>query len=471
MVHRIGRWFSPKRFPQMTRASYRRELITSTTFPVALSLVEGGVAGVLAKKVFDASALQLAMITAAGMFSNLSSFVWARLSRGRRKVRLISLLMLALVLVVGSIGLLPVSPLGAWLLTGLVVLARVLMAGIVTLRSTVWRHNYPRHVRGRITANLTLLLGIMLLGAPLLGSVLLDFAPSGFRLLYPLGMAVALVGVVQHSRIRLRGEGALLRQEQRPNGKDAAAELGEEAVVEPGPARPGPIAVLRDDPLFRRYMVCQFFAGVSNMMLEPVVIDLVTARTASMPASFLLSIGLTQALPALLMITTLPMWAKLLDRVHITRFRALQSWLWVAWQLLIWAGAMWTGSLIGGLILIALGRVTIGVARGAGALAWNLGHNDFASRELVAVYMGIHATLTGVRGAFAPFLGMALYTGWSAMSVGGLTIPAFDGLGGHVFLFAAIFSTTSMIGFIQLDRHVTRLREAEAGGEASQPGA
>jgi MFS family permease len=463
MVRRILDSFSPSRFPRMTRASYRRELISSMTFPVALSLVEGGVAGVLAKKVFDVSALQLAMITAAKMFANLTSFLWARLSRGRRKVPMITGLMLTLTVVVGAIALLPISPLGAWLLTGLVVLARVLMAGIVTVRSTVWRHNYPRHVRGQITAKLTTLLGLILLAAPLLGSLLLDFSPSGFRLLYPLGMAIGLIGVVEHAGLRLRGERALLRRERAQDGDGGEAEDPETPELARGPepaARPGVVAVLRDDPLFRRYLVCQFLAGLSNMMLEPVVIDLVTTRTESLPASFLLSIGLTQALPALLMITTLPMWARLLDRVHITRFRAAQAWLWVAWQLLLWAGAIWTGSLVGGLILIALGRVIIGVARGGGVLAWNLGHNDFARQDLVAIYMGIHATLTGVRGAFAPFLGMALYTGWNPLSVAGWTFPGFEGLGGHVFLFASIFSTASMIGFIQLDRHVSRLRRA-----------
>ncbi len=61
-----------------------------------------------------------------------------------------------------------------------------------------------------------------------------------------------------------------------------------------------------------------------------------------------------------------------------------------------------------------MGRVITGIVNGGGSLAWQLGHNDFAPRDQLSTYMGIHVTLTGVRGAFAPFLGMALYLGWDA---------------------------------------------------------
>jgi hypothetical protein len=56
----------------------------------------------------------------------------------------------------------------------------------------------------------------------------------------------------------------------------------------------------------------------------------------------------------------------------------------------------------------------MGAARSGGGLAWNIGHNDFAPSERAGAYMGVHVTLTGIRGAFAPFLGMALYLGWNA---------------------------------------------------------
>ena len=78
--------------------------------------------------------------------------------------------------------------------------------------------------------------------------------------------------------------------------------------------------------------------------------------------------------------------------------------------------------------MIALSRVVLGVARGGGMLAWQLGHNDFADRDRVGLYMGVHASLTGLRGALAPFLGMLLYVGWSPTSMGGIEFGGFEEL-------------------------------------------
>ena len=50
------------------------------------------------------------------------------------------------------------------------------------------------------------------------------------------------------------------------------------------------------------------------------------------------------------------------------------------------------------------------------------------------VYMGMHVTLTGVRSAFAPFLGMALYLGWDAKAY----VPGNSGLGAWLFLVSAL---------------------------------
>ncbi|MDH3584043.1 MAG: hypothetical protein OER86_07495, partial [Phycisphaerae bacterium] len=372
MLRQLAHAFSPHRFPRMTRPSYRRELSLSLTFPIAVSLVEGGVVGVLARKVFAVSDFQLAMITAAPMFANLTSFAWARIGRGRRKVPMIAGLMAATLACVGGIGLVPPGDAGRWPLVGLVVLSRCLLAGIITFRSTVWRHNYPRDQRATITGRLAVLAGCMVFVTPLGAAVLFDFDEASYRYVYPAAVVVAAFGVISFRRLRLRGEAALLRFEGgpnvRPNRHGDAAGIWE---YDDRDGRPGMWAVLRGDPIFRRYMVCQFVVGVSNMMLEPVVILIAAERTAGMSASFFTSILLTQALPAMLMIATVSAWARFLDRVHITRFRISQGSLWVLAQGLMLLGAAWSGSLVGGLVVLGLGRLVLGVARGGGVLAWN----------------------------------------------------------------------------------------------------
>jgi hypothetical protein len=95
-----------------------------------------------------------------------------------------------------------------------------------------------------------------------------------------------------------------------------------------------------------------------------------------------------------------------------------------------------------------------GVSRGGGMLAWNLGHNDFADRRMVPLYMGIHVTLTGVRGFLAPYLAVVMLYGWSPDAVPGLTLPAFAGIGVNVFLVTTVLALIAEIGFFRLQRDV-----------------
>ncbi len=459
MLARITRSLSPRSVPLMTRQSYRYELVNAFSMPVAVAMVEGGVAGVLAKKAFDATPWMFAAIMAAPMFANLTSLMWARIGRGIRKVRLINLLQLALMLTVAAIALLPVSAAGALMLTGLVVVARCLIAGIVTIRSTVWRLNYPRTDRARITGRLALVTSMILALAPLATNRILDLNDNAFRLTYPLAAMMVMVGMAAYSRIRLRREKELLAYERRPEARPQPH--GEGANVyeyDPRAGRYSVLSVLRHDPVFRQYMFWQFLAGASNMMVETVVVYVIAELTRGHPYEYSLTIFVGVTLPLLLTMATLPLWAGVLDRVHITQFRVRQAGFWVAAMLITWLGA-WAGWLW----LIAVGRTIHGVARGGGMLAWNLGHNDFADRRLVALYMGVHQLLTGIRGAFAPFLGLLLYAGGDALTLyraapatGPDAVTDAGGLGPHVFVVAALGCAVAGAGFYSLYHAVRR---------------
>lgn len=445
MPRRLLENFHPRQVPWITRASYRQELVNAMTFPVAVAMVEGGVIGVLAKKAFAVNDAVFATLMAAPMFANLTSFLWARLARGRRKVPFINGLQVMVLICVAAFALLPTAGAGPVLLTGLIVLVRCLLAGIVTLRSTVWRLNYPRNARARITAKFTIINSLIMAVGPLLGARLLDASAQSFRIIYPLCALIAMGGVISFSRIRLRGERELLRFER---GPDATPQPhGTPAPIyeyDPTAQRHNLFSVLRQDHQFRQYMLWQFVAGSANMMSEVVLVYIVAELTAGMANEYQVSIALTTTIPMLLAMATLPTWARYLDRVHINQFRARQGWMWIVDQM-----GNWIGAATGMLPVIGGARVMQGIVRGGGMLAWNLGHNDFADRRMVALYMGIHVTLTGVRGAIAPYLAITLYRGWNdgALSWLGLHVPGFGGMGYHVFLVTATMAAMSEIGF------------------------
>jgi MFS family permease len=433
-------WLASLRRPAMDTlglASFRHERAADATLPVCYALMEGGFVGVIADKVYDAHPAWIALATAAPMFGNLSSVWWARLAERVRVVPLLLVLQAALVLCVAGVALLPGTPLGGALLMTLLVLARLAIGAVVTVRSVVWTRNYPRAVRARITSRLTILAQGVMAGTAALAGVVLDRQESALPWLYAAGAVIGLVGVWGYAGVRLRDDAP-------------SVAVGAAGIRSP---RLSSWRVLREDPLYARYLAWQFLLGISNMMVEPAV---VYAVSREMGAGYGTSVVLIVVLPTVLSVGTLPLWAGWVDRMHAAEFRSKHSWLWVVGQ-----AVMGIGALLGSLFWIGAGRVVYGVARGGGGLAWQLGHNDFARPDRAGLYMGIHATLTGLRGTFAPFLGMLLYVGAGAMALpGDFSLPAVPALGGWLMILASALALVATLGFTSLRRTVERERSS-----------
>lgn len=408
--------------------SFRREQLSELTLPIATSLMEGGFVAVVAAKAFNVEPWVIAVISAAPMFGNLSSFFWTRIATGRPKIPMLGVLQTLVLLCVAAIALSPRSHDGAWIVLASVVLARVLIAGIMTVRSVAWSLNYARALRARATGRLQVLTSLTVVITTSLAGLLLDARPENFRWIYGAGALFGAVGVWIFRGVHVKGE---MRQR-----------VLERRGAEEGRRRDGFIKILRDDPQYARYQLYQFISGAANMMLEPPLVYLVSKQLG---ASYVVSVGIVLLIPFTLNLTTLPLWARYLDRVHVTEFRAKQNALWVIGVLIMFWGA-WNFSLA----WLALGRVVTGIVNGGGNLAWQLGHNDFAPRDQLSAYMGIHVTLTGLRGAFAPFLGMALYLGWDATGY----VPGSTGLSAWVFMLSAFLGVIAWRGFDRLRRDV-----------------
>ena len=398
------------------------------SLPMALSLMEGGFVAVVAAKTFNVPPWVIAVISAAPMFGNLSSFFWNRLATGRPKVPLLTALQIMVLVCVLTISLSPRTGAGVWILLSSVILSRILIAGILTVRSVTWSLNYPRGLRARATAHLQALSSLTVVLTTGLAGLMLDAHPQNFRWVYAAGALFGGLGVWVFRGVTVVGEKrhqVLERRSQRdPNNRSAF------------------LAILRADPLYARYQLHEFTSGAASMMLEPPLIYLVTTQMGS---GYLVSIAVVMLIPFLLNLTTMPLWARYLDRVHVAEFRARQNSVWMVGVLMMFWGA-WDLSLL----WLAAGRIMTSITNGGGSLAWQLGHNDFAPRDQLSAYMGIHVTLTGVRGAFAPFLGMALYLGWDAQGY----VPGSTGLGPWLFLASAALGVIAWRGFDKLAREI-----------------
>jgi hypothetical protein len=277
------------------------------------------------------------------------------------------------------------------------------------------------------------------------GAAILDANPESFRILYAIGALVALGGVLAFSRVGILDEELHLVEE-----RQAAAHSG----AKHGRFFASMVGLLRDDPVYARYLSWMFTLGVSNMLVEGPLIYLVSRELS---ASYSVSIAITVVIPFTIALLTIPFWAIYIDRVHVAEFRSRHSWLFVLSQFTLFLGAASAS-----LWLIALARAIGGVGKGGGMLAWQLGHNDFADRDRVGLYMGVHVSLTGLRGCFAPFLGMLLYVGWSPLELAGVEVAGFSGIGGGVMLLACGLSLTASLGFGALHRRLSRAQPADA---------
>ncbi|MFN3168503.1 MAG: MFS transporter, partial [Phycisphaeraceae bacterium] len=365
----------------------------------------------------------------------------------------------ALLLVVAGIALLPTEPRFATLLVALYVLTRCLFSGSLTARSVIWRTNYPRHARSRITGRLIIINTLMLALLPLIAGKLFD-ADRGenawlFRGVY---LGAALIGtgsVYAYLGLRVRRERALRRDE-------AELTLGNADSGAPA-ARVSAIHVLLTDHHFRGYMVWQFMAGVATMAGNTAMMAFVAEQVARVPndwpvGPFLVGFVLTDAIVQLFVALSIPFFAHYLDKVHVTRFRTRHGLLWIVTQAsnlaITYLAAINGAPLAWLLVLLAVPRVLQGLVFGGGRLAWQLGHHDFADRHLAATYMSIHQTLTGVRGFIAPYAGVLLYTGLRGADLGPVRIPAWDGIGYWVFAITLGFAILGWLGFVRLDKQV-----------------
>lgn len=402
-----------------------REIASWACASVLLGAIEGGLVGVMVKNAFAHVAepiwVNLAVAVAAGApaFANLTSFLFASVAQGREKVRLVSMLIVICSVSCIVMALAPFSSTGLVILLIAMITARACWSGVVTIRSSIWRMNFPRHARARITGRIITLSAMLIALSGAVIGVLLDWREESFRVLYPLTAVFGLLAAFIYRKTPVRRQTQLLVRERAGSGSGFHIRQF--------------FTVLAEDRKFRRYMMAMMVFGCGNLML---LAPLIIVLNEHFSMSQFQQVVITASLPLVMVAGSVSLWARLLDRRHILEYRARQSWGFVA--------ALAAFALAAVLRLewmFWVGSVLWGIAYGGAVLGWNLGHNDFSSEEKSALYMGVHVTLTGLRGLVMPALAVLMYQWISAID------PAW---GPYTLVIPFLFSATGAAWFVKM---------------------
>ncbi|MBV1910191.1 MAG: MFS transporter [Kangiellaceae bacterium] len=394
------------------------------------ALLEGGVLGVIIKNGFVNQVndwtlnLSVAIATGAPYFSNLLSFYWVKWSRGRSKARMVSNLAVLFCLCTLSMSVVPFNEMGLIIFLAVTIVARVAWSGILTVRSNIWRANYPRHIRGKVTAKLATLASLVMAISGILVGLILDWKFDAFRWLFVVFSFISVIGAYRYRYLAVRNQ---------------QKEIVRESKSDSGPSFASMFGLLRRNRAFGKYMLAMFILGSGNLMFTAPLIVFLNEHTGLQQLQQIL---ITTAIPLALIPLAVRWWAKLLDGNHIFHFRSIHSWGFV-FALATFLLAQITGYTF----LFYIGSVIYGIAISGGVIGWNLGHNDFVSNNSDGQsenqnpmdYMAVHVTLTGLRGLIMPLVGIALYQWLEQQELGlgkyALALPlTMTTIGGSLFV-------------------------------------
>ncbi len=382
----------------MARLSYQRELSSWWLLPLMLSGLHAGTIAIFLKKTFagveGVSSWQLdfavSILAASKAIGFLASFLWASVSRGKRKVRFIVALQLLTSAAVAFIAFAPRNGFGMWMVTGLCILSWTIWSGVITLRTGVWRANYADAYRPDIASRIMIVDGLVMAVAGLMIGKSLDYDPMTFRYLFVAMGCMGVIGAALYRKMPFRHERQHLATERAADKKQRPS------------LSPIVIArVLRDDRWYRGYLTCMFMMGFGNLMLHPI---LTIALADEFNVGYGSGIAISTVIPAVFMMLSIPFWSRRLERMHVIDFRAVHVWSFALVSTLVLLG-VWYHQVT----LLYFAAMCLGIGYGGGVLAWNLGHQHFAPPDRDAEYMGVHITLTGIRGVIGPIIGVQLY--------------------------------------------------------------
>jgi MFS family permease len=170
---------------------------------------------------------------------------------------------------------------------------------------------------------------------------------------------------------------------------------------------------VREDPLFRRTLICWMFMGFANLMMLPLRVEYLANPKYGQMVSVENIALLTGVIPNVARLVLSPIWGHIFDRMNFFGLRVTLNMGFAIGILTFFLSGSFTG--------LVAGAIVYGISNAGGDVAWSLWVTKFAAPERVADYMSVHTFLTGVRGVIAPMMAFYAINHFSLMTLAYIT--------------------------------------------------
>ncbi len=401
---------------KVTRLSIYRECVASIPLAVMTGVLGSSFCGFVGRKALQMSDGMLATVMACQMAGLLLAGLLVGFFHHKRKITVLAWTLFLASLVLLSISLTPGSEhlrqLGSLAFLIQIFLAQIGIALMTTLRTSVWRNNYPAEHRGKI---IVIIYFVITAGNSLsvFGfTAAMDILNLPFQAVYGISGGLGLLCAYLFSQIRIHKERQTLRTlSENPTNIRLLSSL----------------SILRSDKRFRRYMEWQMLNGFSTLIVEPGILVLIINDVFK--SGWLAGGSALTAVQFMVAAFAGLLWAGVYDRNNIFDMRFYGAMNWAVSRFVLMLGVYYHS-----MEILLLSRVISGIAMGIGRLNWRLGHMEFAPPEKDSLYMGVHISLTGLRGIIAPFAGIYLFR-LDCFGPSGIWLIALSGIGQAVAAF------------------------------------
>ncbi len=401
----LRRIINQYRIPPEAKETFRYDL----RYGISKGFVLAGsasIAGVIIKKTFQASNFEVALLYSsinAGLLFSIFLATEAEKSNKMNYVFYPDMIARGLFICTAVVSVFfPVS-----IVFTLILCTAYAFNGLnIPVVTSIYRTNYPNYARGKIMGVVRTLFNLAFVTASYFFGLILQINGDNYIYVYPVIGLVGIWGCLQFRKIKV--------------------EKSDELIPARNPFAEFRRVMTRDKP-FAYFMWYWAIFGFAVLMIDPVKTIYVTDPEFGINASYEEAVLAIAVIPQAVMLLTFAFWGRQIDKYGVIKIRFLLNIL-PAVNLLIFYFTR-------DLKFIYIASFLQGISMSGSQLSWQLCVMEFAPKNQVGIYMGIHTMLTGIRGIVAPFFGAYLI---GAVGIGNTFLAAFGMM---------VVSTVMMIRF------------------------